>query len=652
MKQALAAAARDPALGGALALHRQGKLAEAILAYQEILQSDQNNADAAFLCGMAALQAQAYQPAANLFIGAIQIDPIRADFHANLGLAQAQSGNLEAAPDPLIRAMLLSPAEPSIAFNLGQLVDQAGRREQAYTAFRASAHLQPGHVLSWIEFGAVARLTSRPEVSNIALLRALKLDPQAPRAWFNIAMLRADQGLDDDAETGFRRAMELDPAYSEATVNLGNHLRRLKRRDEARTVLLEGIRRHRLVAGLWAGLSAVDFDHDRVEDAGSAARRACLLDPGLVDGTANLAQSLHRTGVTGEAVRLGERARLLAPTNRTLQFNLATYLLGDGRLGAGWDAYEARFARTAADATQGLPGLGWVSGPPPGKRLLVAAEQGLGDEFLFATCLPDLLAMWADKRLDALAVECDSRLIPLFQRSFPDLVVFGRLSTRQTSDRPADYSQVCTDFGADYHVFAGSLPGLFRRDRRSFAPRPPGLTPDPDRIAYWRALLSGESDAPVFGLTWRSMSQRDKGDVYYPPIPSLAPILSLPGIRFVTLQYDDPEPELAQIEQRFGIDVIRPPGLDPMNDLDEVAALIAATSGMVSAYTAALTLAGALGVPAYTATYGYYWPTLGSGALPWYPSVSIEMRTGTDGWEQAIDRLAVRFAADLRARSV
>ena len=90
MKQALANAARDLVLGGglALALHRRGKLAKAILAYQEILQSDQNNVGAAFLYGMTALQAQAYQLAVNLFIGAIQIDPMRADFHANLGLAK------------------------------------------------------------------------------------------------------------------------------------------------------------------------------------------------------------------------------------------------------------------------------------------------------------------------------------------------------------------------------------------------------------------------------------------------------------------------------------------------------------------------------------------------------------------------------------
>ncbi len=144
------------------------------------------------------------------------------------------------------------------------------------------------------------------------------------------------------------------------------------------------------------------------------------------------------------------------------------------------------------------------------------------------------------------------------------------------------------------------------------------------------------------------MSRRDRGDIYYPPIDSLAPIFEGPNIRFVTLQYDDPEPDLREIESRYGVEIIRPPDLDPMNDLDDIAALLTAADGMVSAYTAALNLAGILGVPGYTATYGYYWPTLGTGALPWYPSVRIEMRLGVEDWDAPIQRLTQRLNTDLR----
>jgi tetratricopeptide (TPR) repeat protein len=648
VRQALAAAERDPALDAALGLHRQGKLAEALRAYQAILGQDGQNADAAFLCGMAALQAGAGEAAAHLFVGAIGIDPSRADFHANLGLARARGGDLTAGLTPLIRAMLLSPDEPSIAYNLGQVGERAGLIDRAFISFRASAHLQPEHVLSWIEFGAVARLKREPGIANIALLNALGLDDAAPRAWFNIAMLRADQSLDDDAETGFRRAMELDPTYVEAFGNLGNHLRSRKRREEAGAVLLNGIARHPVSARLWSGLSAVAFDDDRIDQADMAARRAALIEPSHVDGVANLAQSLHRAGATGQSVRYGARARLLAPEDARLEFNEATYLLGDGDLGGGWDAYEARLLRLPEAGHLALPGRRWTAGPPPGRHLLVVAEQGLGDELLFATCLPELAEILSRGDLENVTVECDPRLDALFRRTFPDFETVTRPAKRSASDSGPGDSSASDTQKIDCHVFAGSLPRLFRRSLSDFA-LPSRLVADPARVAYWRDYLKSRAKGPVFGLTWRSMSRRDRGDVYYPPLQALAPILGLAELQFVTLQYDDPEPDLREIEERFDVEIIRPDGLDPMNNVDEVAALLMATDGMISAYTAALNLAGFLGVPAYTATYGYYWPTLGTDALPWYPSVTIEMRTGADDWDTAIQRLTSRVQADLRA---
>lgn len=648
MKQALAAAAADPKLGAAFELHRSGALAEAIQAYREILDAHPDDADAAFLCGMAALQAGAHGSAALLFEAAAGLDRGRADFHANLGLALAQAGDLGGAGRPLARAMLLAPGNPQTAFNLGQVFERSGDLGRAFMAFRASAHLQPEHAASWVEFGSTARLDSRPTVANSALLMALRLDPHAARAWFNIAMLRADQGINEDAETGFRRAIEISPDHGEAIGNLGNHLRGQKRRAEAREVLEDGVRRAPMLARPWAGLSAVDFDDDRIEQAGAAARRACLIDPGLVDGLANLAQSEHRAGRTAASVRHGRAARMLDPADHRVRFNLATYLLGDGQLAAGWQAYGARLRALPEDASLGLPGPCWTGALPPGRRLMVTAEQGLGDELLFATCLPDLHAKLLDGDLEMLVVECDGRLGRLFQRSFPGITVFERRSTRASIDRPADYTEISRQTGSDCHVPAGSLPGLLRPDLASFERSSAWLVPDPDRVARWRAFLETQTDAPVFALTWRSMRQRDRGDVYYPPIGGLGPILGIPGIRYVTLQYDEPEPDLREIENRHGVEIIRPPAIDLMNDLDDVAALISATSGVVSAYTTVLNLAGALGVPAFTATYGYYWPTLGSGALPWYPSVGIEMRTAGDTWDDVMGRLARRLCDHLK----
>ena len=102
-----------------------------------------------------------------------------------------------------------------------------------------------------------------------------------------------------------------------------------------------------------------------------------------------------------------------------MQLARSTIAIAQGRLGEGWDDYEARLDPSSpADAASwsiaraGRPGVDLA-----GKTLLLMGEQGLGDEVLFANMLPDMLeALGPDGRL-VLAVE--PRLVSLFQRSFP-----------------------------------------------------------------------------------------------------------------------------------------------------------------------------------------------------------------------------------------
>ena len=49
-----------------------------------------------------------------------------------------------------------------------------------------------------------------------------------------------------------------------------------------------------------------------------------------------------------------------------------------------------------------------------GRSILVFAEQGIGDQVMFMSLLPDLIRI-----CDNIFVECDARLVRLFQRSFP-----------------------------------------------------------------------------------------------------------------------------------------------------------------------------------------------------------------------------------------
>ncbi len=84
-----------------------------------------------------------------------------------------------------------------------------------------------------------------------------------------------------------------------------------------------------------------------------------------------------------------------------------------------------RAGRTTGPGWRPGCSTGTSIGTPPwddqslsGKRILIYGEQGLGDQIMFASCLPDLLAEVAGCVLD-----CDPRLVGLFRRSFPDVTV-------------------------------------------------------------------------------------------------------------------------------------------------------------------------------------------------------------------------------------
>ena len=74
----------------------------------------------------------------------------------------------------------------------------------------------------------------------------------------------------------------------------------------------------------------------------------------------------------------------------------------------------------------------WTGGSLKKKRLLVRAEQGVGDQILFASLIPDLAAR-ADAEGGSVVLECEPRLVPLFARSFPGVTVQARRASKPSA---------------------------------------------------------------------------------------------------------------------------------------------------------------------------------------------------------------------------
>ncbi|HEY6966731.1 MAG TPA: hypothetical protein VI229_04610 [Burkholderiales bacterium] len=365
-----------------------------------------------------------------------------------------------------------------------------------------------------------------------------------------------------------------------------------------------------------------------------AALRLRADDAELYDFRGSMFQELGRLP---EAFADFERALALRPDFPLARFHRAMARLLAGDFEHGWDDYELR--RLSSDHAQALAGLPrWDGAALAGRTLLITREQGLGDEIMFASILPQLLAQGG-----RCVLECDPRLLPLLRRSFPSLTAFG---TEPGGGLPASIARASIDAAIE----AGSLPVLFRRRSADF-PRHAGyLRADPDAVARWRERLAALGPGLKVGLSWTGGVQRTRRALRSLALEQLLPLLRTPGVRFVSLQYTaDARADVDALRARHGIEVAHWP--EAIDDYDQTAALVCALDLVVSVCTSLVHLGGALGRPVWVlAPLSPEWRYGAAGeSMPWYPSVRLFRQTAYADWAPVVERAARALAASASA---
>tara|TARA_E500000305_G_C4027679_1_gene242807 strand:+ start:4247 stop:5977 length:1731 start_codon:yes stop_codon:yes gene_type:complete len=564
--------------------------------------------------------------------------------------ASHRAGNLEAAIGYYRDCLAADAGQSAVYDYLG--VACTGLPEhgpEAVRAFRRSLLLEPGRgsVLS-----NLATLYVHASDDPRALLwfrRASKTEPLRADYWARQASCAIRLGQNAEALICLKQACMRAPTDSTHWEHLGTLLRRMTRRADAERAVRNGLLITPEAGRLWSSLSATRLEMDHVAAAMQYGRMATIAAPADSEAFGNLAQAFYRSGQIEAAISNGAQAMRLAPQNPTITFNLAIYLLANGDMARGWPLYEARLI-PLRKMTRNLPQLRWTPGiSGPDIHLLVYAEQGLGDEVMFATCFPELQERLVRGELGSVTVECTDRLRPLFERSFPQFRFFDRIRKQEQRLHPADYRMIVSERGCTHEIATGSIPKLFRPDQARFPDKLVILKPDPNKVEYWKRWLSSKGDGPWIGLSWRSRAKRDFEAVYYPGPGNLGPILDIPGASFVTLQYDEDVEELTRIEAENDVHILRPEGLDLTNDLDGVVALISALDAVVSPQNLVLSLAGALGKQGYTMPHILNWVSLGASRMPFFPSIEVDIRRENEGvdWKPVMERLAKRARSDL-----
>jgi tetratricopeptide (TPR) repeat protein len=364
-------------------------------------------------------------------------------------------------------------------------------------------------------------------------------------------------------------------------------------------------------AALYRGIALREFGD--LEAAHAAFAAAAQMRPADERAQRELAASYQCIGEHPRAIELYRALIARNPGDALAHTELGQCLLSEGDFAQGWDEYEWRLRAPDAASAREFPFRAWRGEPLAGRTLLVRSEQGVGDEIMFASCLPEAI-----RASGHCVIECSRRLAALFRRSFSRATVLER-----NLAAPPDWSALPH---IDLQVMAGSLPGRFRRRAEEFPGRA-YLVPDPAAVALWRERLGGQGRA--VGLAWSGGLPSTLRAARSLELEQLAPLLAVSGVRFVSLELYDREKEIATIGGRYGVHIASFKGLG--GDVDELAAAIAALDLVITVPTTVAHVAGAVGVPTWVmAPRVATWRYLRSGErMPWYGSVRL-FRRSTD----------------------
>ncbi len=498
-----------------------------------------------------------------------------------------------------------------------------------------AAALAPEWPDAHLACGNVHQLVGDARAAEASYRRAIELDAGAAGAHYSLAVMLRLAGRKEEALACYLRAHELDQAGGEIVWDLVQLLLDLNQLGRARTVAEETLARNATSAPAHKALGLAYLHLHEPQLALAHFERSGALAPGDAESLLHQGIAAQELARLDDALAAYEQAIRVKPDYAQAQWRRSLIRLSKGEFESGWIDYDVRHLSEDRPRRQ-FPQPRWQGEPLAGKTLLVYGEQGLGDEIMFASCLPEVIA-----RAQHCVIDCHPRLAPLFGRSFPGAAVHAGLQTDDPSwlqDHPAP----------DYQIAIGSLPAMLRNRPEDF-PRHTGyLQADPRKAEAWKDRLDTLGRGLKVGLSWQGGTSVSRARLRSLTLEQLLPVLQVPGVDFIDLQYTDTARERAVFERDRGIRVVHWP--EAIADYDETAALITALDLTLSVCTAVVHLTGALGRPARVMTpYSPEWRYGHAGErMVWYPSVKLVRQPRYGDWEPVIDTIA-RELALLRA---
>jgi len=453
----------------------------------------------------------------------------------------------------------------------------AGLLEEAKNLYLQILAIDVRHAPSLFGLGTIAQQAGNCDVAAKMMLRAIAIDGSAFDYHFGLGVALQGLGEFDGALAAFGRATDLAPENVLARFRIGNVLQL----------------------------------QNNLEEAIAAYESILALKPDSVEAEFNIGNVLRLQGKLNAARTRYQQALKHQPDHVDALWNLSLLDLLEGDYVSGWQLYEIRQLRPTPNLRH-FPKPQWKGESLQGARILLHAEQGLGDTLQFLRYVPIVVARGGQVILDV------PKEIEWLAAEIP-----GVFAVIATGGPIPEFEWQCPLM---------SLPLAFGTTLDSIPAEVPYLVvPDDAKTKAdgrsWPA--QGLRVGLVWGATPRSFEDSDRSI----PLPLFESVLATPDAHFFSLQLGPQanqfEPHSSAMTDLRGAIV----------DLADTAALISHLDLVITVDTSVAHLAGALGKPTWVLlpfAPDWRWLTARDDS-PWYPTVRLFRQPRPRDWQSVLD---------------
>jgi tetratricopeptide (TPR) repeat protein len=601
-------------LTNAIREHQAGRLEQAKQLYLQVLAIDVKDAKSLYGLGLIAHQVGNLDVAANMMRRAIAGDSGAAAYHASLGLVLLEQGKIDEAIAEYRQAAKLKPDGEDAHFHLAKIFLDRRRLAEARPHMERAIALNPDSAATQTNMGLLLMKEGKPEEALACYQRALTLDPNFTEALCNLGSLLCTAGKLNEARVCYERAIVLRPDLAEAHNNLAVVLRDLGMFGEAQASCERALALKEDYVEALNNLGIIFRDLGKFDEGVASLERVLALKPDYSEAYNNLGNTRRSQGRLEESLRNYAQALALDPSNVEAGWNRSLVELLTGDFAAGWRDYEIRTQRRK-NQTRTFPQPLWRGEPLNGARILLHAEQGLGDTVQFL------------------------RYVPLMQAAGGTVILdLPKSMLRLAAELPGVATLVATGEALpefEWHCPLMSLPLALGTSMESIPARVPYFDV-PVEAAHSAESIAWPMDGLRAGLVWSGNPEFPEDRLRSIPLAGFEAVLRVEGVRFFSLQMGTPASQLSAIDAAV-TDL-----LPAIGDMADTAALIGKLDLVIAVDTAVAHLAGALGKPVWVLLpFAPDWRWLMEREdSPWYPTMRLFRQKRAGGWRAVVERVA------------